>query len=324
MKATRVALFLSALLTLLALAFGASAQPYPNKPVQIIVAVPAGTAGDVTARLIADELGEKLNQRFVVVNKPGANGVIAGDLVTTASHDGYTLFFSASSPLTVTPHLVKDLKWNPLKDLEPIVEVGTTPIVIAVARKSPINSMNDLIAAARKEPSKVTAGMLSLSMSQFAIAMLESGENIRFLSVPYKGATDIASGVLAGDIDVAFVGLGGLAAQLGPGGQLKALGVTTTERMASLPDTPAVGEVVKGYDAGTWFGLFAPKGVDPVAVKTLNAAVNELLKTQRAKSRLETLGTNPTGGTPADLQRRLETDNARFGKLIAQLGIKAQ
>jgi tripartite-type tricarboxylate transporter receptor subunit TctC len=302
----------------------AMAQAYPSKPVQIIVGAAAGTAGDVTARVLAEELADKLGPRFVVINKPGANGVIAVEALTSAPKDGYTLFLSASSPLTVTPHLVKDFKWDPVKDFEPVVEIGTTPIAIAVSKKSPITSLQGMIDAAHSKPGAIKVGILALSMSQFAIDMLESEEKVKFLAVPYKGANDIVAALIAGDIDVAAIGLGGITAQLGPGGTLRPLAVTTTERMSALPDTPAVRELVRGYDAGTWFGLFAPRGTDPAVIRTLNQSINDVLKSPRTRSRLEGLGTAPTGGTPAELKQRLASDYARFGSLISQLGLKPQ
>jgi tripartite-type tricarboxylate transporter receptor subunit TctC len=147
---------------------------------------------------------------------------------------------------------------------------------------------------------------------------------VKFLAVPYKGANDIVAALIAGDIDVAAIGLGGITAQLGPGGTLRPLAVTTTERMSALPDTPAVRELVRGYDAGTWFGLFAPRGTDPAVIRTLNQSINDVLKSPRTRSRLEGLGTAPTGGTPAELKQRLASDYARFGSLISQLGLKPQ
>jgi tripartite-type tricarboxylate transporter receptor subunit TctC len=292
--------------------------------VQILVGAAAGTAGDVTARILAEELAEKFGPRFIVINKPGANGMIAVEALTSAPKDGYTLFLSASSPLTVTPHLAKDFKWDVGKDFDAVIEIGTTPIAIAVSKKSSIDTLPALIEAARRKPGEIKAGILALGMSQFALDMIERAENVKFLAVPYKGAHDIVAAVLAGEIDVALVGLGGISSHLGPAGSLKPLAVTTTQRVSVLPDTPAVREFLKDYDAGTWFGLFAPRGTDPAAVKTLNQAINEVLKSPRTRSRLEATGTAPTGGTPTDMQRRLTDDHARFGKLIAQLGVKAQ
>lgn len=281
-------------------AFG-QAQYYPSRPVRIIVAVPAGTAGDVTARVLANELGRKYHQRFLIDNKPGANGAIAVGALTSAARDGYTLLFAASSALTLTPHLDRDMRWNPLRDLEPIVELGVTPIAIGVNRTSPVNSLDDLLQEARGKPDTVKVGILPLSMGDLALRMLESAEYVKFTHVAYAGSSDMIGALLSGEIQVGFLGVGGIANQFAAGGPLKPLAMTTTGRIAVFPDTPAVGETIKGFDAGSWFGVFGPKDVDPKVVAFINTTVNDAIIDPTVKASMDGLGTNVTGGPPAIL-----------------------
>jgi len=298
---------------------------FPSKPVRIVVGAPAGTAGDVTARVIADALSKQLRQPFVVDNKPGANGAVAASAVTTAAADGHTLFLSASSPMTITPHLVKKLGWNPLTSFSPVVEVGTAPLVLFVSAKSDIRSIDDLVKRAKQRgDGKMTMGILQLSMSQIAVSMFESQTGARFLSVPYKGGVEMGTALLGGEIDAGLVGLGGVAPQLGPDGGIRALGVTTVERIGSFPNVPAMREALKDYEAGSWFGLFAPAGTNPAAIQELNKAVNIALAEPQVKQLLLNSGTIPTGGAPSVLQGHMLRDHKRFGDVIEKLGVTPQ
>lgn len=294
----------------------AFAQSYPNKPVRIIVGFPSGTGVDVAARVVAEAMGDKIGQRFIVENKPGANGAIAAETVANAAPDGYTLLIASSSTLSITPHIVKNRNWNPIKSFDPIVEVGSTSLVYGVAKNSPISSMPDLIKAARAKPGSIRVGIVPLGLSQLSISMLQNMEKLDFLVVPYKGTAEIVAGVLGGEIDVAVAGF---TPQFGSGGVLKPIGVSSATRIRALPDTPAIGDAVKGYEIASWTGLFGPAGVNPAIVSTLNKAANDIIRNQKIKSRLEDTGLAPTGGKPDALFGKLENDYKRFGVLIGQI-----
>lgn len=326
MKSSRRMLVLATLAAPLALHLpkAAAQSAYPTKPVRILVGVSPGTAGDTAARIVADALARQLNQPFVVEARPGANGAIAGTAVAGAAPDGYTLFFSASSPLTITPHLVKKIGFDPLKAFDPIVEVGTAPLGLFVSRKSELQTLTDVVRAAKAKGGKMTMGVLSLSMSQFAVSMLESMTGAKFTMVPYKGGPEMATAVMAGEIDAGLVGLGGFSSQLGTDGQLRALAITTPQRIASFPDVPAIDESAKGYDAGSWFGLFGPAGIPADVVRRLNTAVNAALKDNAVRQALLNTGTIATGGDPSVLRDHLVRDHKRFGTEIERLGVKAQ
>jgi tripartite-type tricarboxylate transporter receptor subunit TctC len=301
------------------------AQPsYPAKPVRIVVGVSPGTAGDTAARVVADSLARQLNQPFVVETRPGANGAIAASAVAGTAGDGYNLFFSASSPLTITPHLVKRIGFDPLTAFEPIVEVGAAPLGLFVSRRSDIRTFADFVRMAKAKEGKMDVGVLSLSMSQFAVTLLENMTGTKFHMIPYKGGPEMATAVISGEIEAGLVGLGGFSGQLGSDGQLRALGITTPQRISSFPDVPAIAEFAKGYDAGSWFGLFAPAGTPADIVGRLNAAVNTSLKDGAVRQALLNTGTIPTGGAPSVLREHLVRDHTRFGAEIQRLGVQPQ
>lgn len=299
-------------------------QAFPSRPIRIVLGVPPGTATDLTARPVFEAVAHKLGQPIVIDNKAAANGVVAAELVAAAPADGHTLLFLASSVFTISPHVVKGIRWNPLRDFTPVVEVGSTPLAFVVAANSPIRSLAALLSEARAHPGKLKAGMPVMSMGQFAVNMLEDAQKLQFLAVPYKGAAETMNAVLAGEIDIGVAGVGALTSQLGTGGGLRALAVTTTDRIGLLPQVPAVRELVPGFDAGSWFGLFGPAGMDARTVATLNKAVNEAIATPAMKMKLADLAVLTTGGGPEVLAQRVGADHQRLGALIQRAGVAAR
>ncbi|WGF88107.1 Bug family tripartite tricarboxylate transporter substrate binding protein [Marinivivus vitaminiproducens] len=307
----------------LVLPLQAAAQTFPDKPVKIIVGVHAGAAGDLMARFLSDALSAKTGQRFVVEDIPGANGAMAAAEAIAAPKDGYTIMFSASSLLTVSPHINESIKWNPTTDFEPIVEVGVTPIAIAVHKDSPIQSLQTLFDAAKAEPGTLTTGVLPLAMPDFAVTMLHRDAKVDLKKIPFSGGGDIMAAALSREIDVIFAGIGGVVSQF-ESGNLKLIGVTTTQRMEAYPDAPTVAEIVPNYDAGSWFGFFGPTGMDAAAKEGMNRLVNDILMDPEIREKLEKMGTAPTGGSPDDMKRRLDADYERFGNVVSEIKASAK
>ena len=305
------------------LPFRALAATWPTKPVHLILPIAPGTATDVNARILADQLSTRLGRRFLVDNRPGANGAIAAEYVATAPGDGYTLLFAAASALTITPHLLDNLHWNALTDFTPIVELGTTPDVIAVGKASPIVTLDDLVRRAQAKPDGIKAGIVPLTLSEFVMRLLESAAKINFRAVSYNSGAEMLNAAMSNEVDVIFFGIGGAAAQVAPDGTLRALATTTAKRLESLPDVMTVSEKYPGFDAGSWFALFGPKQLAPDVAVSLNAAVNATIAEPGIKAKLEALGTIPTGGSAEDLRARLEADYKRYGELIHSVAGKA-
>lgn len=302
---------------------GTLAATWPTKPVRLILPIAPGTATDVNARILADHLSSRFGKRFLVDNRPGANGAIAAEFVSSAPGDGYILLFTAASALTITPHLLKNLRWNALTDFSPIVELGTTPVVIAVGKVSPISTLDELVQQAQARPGGIKAGIIPLTLSEFSMRLLEQAARITFRAVSYNTGAEMLNAAASNEVDVIFFGIGGAAAQVAPGGTLKALATTTPKRLGSLPDVKTVSEDYPGFDAGSWFALFRPKQLAPEVIASLNAAVNTIIAMPDIRAKLDDLGTIPTGGSAEELRGRLETDYRRYGELIRGLATKA-
>ena len=302
----------------------ALAAAWPTKPVHLILPIAPGTATDVNARILAEQLSARLGKRFLVDNRPGANGAIAAEFVANSPGDGYTLLFAAASALTITPHLLDNLHWNAIADFTPIVELGTTPDVVAVGKSSPIATLDELVRQAQAKPGGIKAGIVPLTLSEFVMRLLESAAKVTFRPVSYNTGAEMLNAAMSNEVDVIFFGIGGAAAQVAPDGNLRALATTTTKRLGSLPDVATVSEKYPGFDAGSWFALFGPKQLAPDVAASLNAAVNAIIATPGTKAKLEDLGTVPTGGSAEDLRGRLEADYKRYGELIHSLAAKAQ
>jgi tripartite-type tricarboxylate transporter receptor subunit TctC len=301
----------------------AMAQSYPSKPVHIIIGTPAGGPSDVMARFLAQELSASFGPRFVVENRPGANGALAGDVVAKADRDGYTIMLCSASVMTITPHMNSNLRWDPLKDFTPIVYIGTTPLAIGVPKASSINSLSDLLAAARKEPGAINFAVQTGSMPHIAGKMLESGGGVQMTLVPFRGGGQMHAAVLANEVHVIIDGITPLIPHF-QSGALTPMAVTGDSRVDVLPNTPTVGELIPGFEAGSWFALFGPAGLEPAVVKLMNEAVNKIIAKPDIRARLVQMAIAPVGGEPDRLRQRLQVDFEKFGAVIKRAGIKLE
>jgi tripartite-type tricarboxylate transporter receptor subunit TctC len=315
-------IWLTAIIFALA-AFGAAAQPYPARPVRIVVGFAPGGGSDFIARLIAQKLTERLGQQVVVENRPGAGSMLAAEIVVKAPPDGYTILLSAAS-YTVNPSLYK-LTFDPLNDITPIVQLSKGPYVIAVHPSVPAQTLQELVALAMREPGKLAyASSGNGSHVHAATEFFLETAKIRMLHVPYKGTGPALNDTIAGNAQV-ILGSVATALQHVKSGRLRALAVTTSKRIAAAPDVPTVAESgFPSYEVTNWHGLVGPKGVPREVVERLNREVNEALTSPDAVKLLAADGLEPAGGSPQTLGAIMKEEIARWARVVRQAGLKLE
>jgi tripartite-type tricarboxylate transporter receptor subunit TctC len=307
----------------LALAAGSAlAQPYPSKPVKLIVPFPAGSATDQIARVIGSELQGALGQPFVVDNKPGAQGTIAAEGVAKSAPDGYTLMVSTNTPQAAAPALFKQLRYDPVKDFAPIARLGTISFMLMVQADFPAKSFKEFLAHAKANPGKLSGGYGSAG-SQVSQAMMRSMGKVEFVDVPYKGLPQAITDVLGGAISFTFADLANALAQQ-KGGKLRGLAVTSEKRSPLAPEVPAIAEELKGYELIAWFALMAPAGTPREIVKALYDATSKSLQKNEIKDKFALLGTDVAPLDPAQLEAFIKSEIAKWGKMAKEAGIQPQ
>jgi tripartite-type tricarboxylate transporter receptor subunit TctC len=304
-------------------ACNAGAQPYPSKPVRIIVGFAPGGGSDFIARLIAQKLSERFGTQVLVENRPGAGSMLAGEIVVKSPPDGYTILLSAAS-YTVNPSLYK-LTFDPLNDITPIVQLSRGPYVVAVHPSVPARTLQELVALAAREPGKLAyASSGNGSHVHVATEFFLDTAKIRLLHVPYKGTGPALNDTIAGNAQVIF-GSVATALQHVKSGRLRALAVTTPKRIAAAPDVPTVSESgYPAYEVTNWHGLVGPKGMPKEIVDRLNREVNEALTSPDAAKLLAADGLEPAGGSPQDLGVILKEEIARWARVVRQAGLKLE
>jgi tripartite-type tricarboxylate transporter receptor subunit TctC len=315
--------------TLLALALIASslfsaahAQTWPNKPVKIIVNFPPGGAADQLARAIGVPLAEVLGQPVVVENRGGANGNIGGESVAKAPADGYTLLMSSGGMVSVNPHLYPKMAFDPAKDLTPVAAAARVLVFLEVKPTMPVNNVREFLAYMKANPGKLSFGTPGNGSSpHLAAEMMKAQTNTFAVHVPYRGAAPAMQDLLGGQLDFMFDP--GIGLQHVKAGKLKLLAVGSAKRSPLFPDVPTLDEAgLKGFDADTWFGFYAPAGTPPAVVSRLNQEINKILGSQAVKDRIMAIGGVPAPMSPSDFNMRASIDGARFGALIKARNIK--
>ena len=288
----------TAVLATAGLSFSAAAQDpaadYPNKPVRMIVPFPPGGGTDILSRVIANKLTEVSHWTVVPDNRAGAGGTIGITEAVKAAPTGYDMVMGQKDNVVLGPYLYKNLTWNPARDLVPVAHVAYTPIVIATAVNSPYKTLADVIAAAKKNPAKVTYGSPGNGTSiHLSGVMLEKAAGITLTHVPYKGSNPAMMDALAGNVDLLVSSVPSALGQI-KSGKLRAIAVTSANRSSSLPDTPTLAESgLKGFNVSTWYGIFMPKNTPTPIVNKVNAEVNKLLAMPEVKEAILTQGAEP-------------------------------
>ena len=307
----------------LALAAGAAlAQPYPSKPVKLVVPFPAGSATDQIARVIGQELQAALGHPFVVDNKPGAQGTIAAESVAKSAPDGYTLMVTTNTPQAAAPALFKQLRYDPLKDFQPVARLGTISFMLMVSADFPATNLKEFIAHAKANPGKLSGGFGSAG-SQVSQALLRSMGKIDFVDVPYKGLPQAITDVLGGAISFTFADLANALAQL-KGGKLRGLAVTSEKRSALAPEVPAIAEELKGYELIAWFALMAPAGTPKEVVSGLHDVTAKALAKPDVVAKFATLGTDVAPMNPAQLEAFIRSEITKWARMAKEAGIQPQ
>src|ERR1700730_7938438 len=315
--------WLVSLLALMAGSSGALAQTnYPDRPIKMIVPLAAASAVDVAARIVTQKMADNMGQQFVILNMPGASGLIGAEQVARADPDGYTIGGFNESIMTKVPNLQSKMRWDILKDFEPVSLVATVEWGLITGNQTSYRSAADLIAAAKAAPGKINYGSGGPGSPQhLAMAMFASAAGISLTHVPYKGATQAATDVAAGQIPVGFQGLGTVAA-LVRGGQLRWIGVTTEKRLPQFPNVPTVSESgLPGFLFNSWFAMLAPAGTPKEIVARLNAEVVKAIGDAEVRRKLEELGFAVRGSSPEELGALTRDQLAKYARVIKEMGI---
>jgi tripartite-type tricarboxylate transporter receptor subunit TctC len=307
----------SLMLWLCALVLPASAADYPDHTIRMIVPFAAGGGTDVLARIIAQNLNAKWGQPVVVENQPGASGAIGTRFAMKAAPDGYTLLMASTGALmAVSAGADGDGPFDVNKYLSPIVVAAAPPYLLVASPTLPVNSTADLIKYAKAKPDGLTFGSSGVGAASHLSGLLfASMTGIKMLHIPYKGTGPAVTDLLGGRIDVMFAP-GPVVQQMVAAGQLKALGVTDTQRSKFYPDVPPVSDAVPGYESVGWFGLLAPPHTPPEIVNKINAAIVAAMQTQEFRDHLATLGAEPKPQTPEEFGRYINADVAKWSKLV--------
>lgn len=298
---------------------------YPNKPVTVIVAYAPGGQGDVFARLVSDKLSTIYKQPVVVDNKPGVSGTVGTRIAAKSKNDGYTLFLGQTGEITVNRVLMKDLGYDPMKELVPVVLIGNAPLIMLAPADAPYNTVAEFIQMARAKPGEFSYGSVGAGtpghLSAVALAL---GAKLNMVHVPYKGVGPLMSDLMAGRLQAFFSSASAAMPQI-KGGKLKALGVTTTRRMNSLPNVPTVAEAgLPGFSYTLWGGLFAPAGTPAEVIERLNRDVNSVLAMPEIRSRLESDNVAVPKNTPAEFADYVRSEAVKFEKLIKDADLKLE
>jgi tripartite-type tricarboxylate transporter receptor subunit TctC len=295
---------------------------YPDRPIKMIVPLAAASAVDVAARIVTQKMSENMGQQIVIINQAGAAGLIGAEQVARADPDGYTIGGFNDSIMTMVPNMQSNMRWDIIKDFDPVSLVATVEWGLIAGTKTPYKTAADLIAAAKAAPGKIDYGSGGPGSPQhLAMAMFASAAGISLTHVPYKGATQAATDVAAGQIPVGFQGIGTVAA-LVRGGQLRLIGVTTEKRMPQFPDVPTVSESgLPGFFFNSWFAILAPAGTPKEIVARLNAEVLKAVSDPEVRRKLEDLGFAVRGSSPAELGTMTREQLAKYARVIKEMGI---
>jgi len=317
-----------ALLAVLLLCSQAAWAQYPTRPIRLIVPFPPAGATDIVGRIVAQKLSERLGQPVVVENRPGAGGTLGSDLAAKAAPDGYTLLMSTISTHIIAPVIYPKLPYDPIKDFAPITMVAGVPNVMVMqtekARTLGINNVADFIRYAKAHPGKINlvSGVNRTSI-HLAGELFKRMRGIYMVHFPYRGSGPALLDMVGGTMDVMFDNLPSSMPQI-KAGKLKALAVTSAKRSDALPDVPTIEQAggLKGFDASSWFGLLAPAGTPPDIVNRIQQEVAKSLATPAIKEKMLAQGAIPSGNTPAEFARLIDSEHKKWAKVVKESGAK--
>ena len=293
---------------------------YPSKPVTLIVPQAAGGANDAIARVIAQKLTEQTGQSFIVDNRTGAGGNVGASAAAKTKADGYTLMLTADSVVVINPSLYKNTGFDTLKDFDPVGSVATAGYVLVANPAFAAKNMSEFIAQAKQQPGKINIGSAGNGTLNHLIGeMLGKETGIDLVHVPYKGAAAAVTDLVAGQVQVSVQSLPSSISFI-KNGKIKVLGVVNPKRIAALPDSPTIGETVKGFGTTPWYGVFAPAGTPKAIVTQLNAEIAKALESKDVQERLAGVGCEPYKTTSEQFSALVKSDLARWSGIVKASG----
>lgn len=308
-----------AAIALSAMPWAAAQEPWPAKPISLVVPFPSGGTTDVLARALGDALSRSLGQPVVVESKPGAGATLGADYVAKARPDGYTLLMGAVHH-TIATSVYKKLSYDFQKDLAPITTVAMVPNVLVVnASLTPAKSVAELVAAGKSSSKELAYGSNGNGTAQHLIGtQFQASTGVKLLHVPYKGSGPLTTDLLGGQVDMSFDTITPVLQHI-KGGKLRALAVTTARRSAVLPDVPTLEEAgLKGFDIGTWFGVLAPAATPKDIVAKLNAEMVKIIRSPEFAEKMRAVGADPIGDSSTDMAARIRDETAKFARLVKE------
>lgn len=308
-------LFTAALAALLLTALPVLAQDYPTKPIRVIVPYAAGGGVDILARLVGQQLGERLRQTVVVENQGGGSNTIGMRTVASAPKDGYTLGM-ATPVFVMTPSLMKNHPYDVLKDFTPVAMIGFTPLVLVLHPSVPAKTTQEFIALAKSKPGTLNFASLGAATTQgLAATLFNFMTGIDAVQVPYKGSAPGVTDLLAGNVQFMFNALPSMLQHI-QAGKLRALGTTGAKRAPQLPDIPLIKDAVRGYEVTTWYSFVAPAGTPAAVIERLNREISAIVEAPEMKEKLRGQGLEADAMTPVELGKHFQAESAKWAKVI--------
>ncbi len=300
----------------------AAAQTFPEKPIRVIVPFAAGSGTDILARIVTDDLRAAMGANFVIDNRAGASGQIAAELVAKANPDGYTLLLSTNTPHSANPFLFKKLNYDPVKDFDPVARMIYYVFILVVNPNTGIKSVPELIAHVKSNVGK-TSYAFGNSTGQVNGAYFVSAAKLDALAVPYKSTPPAMTDLISGQVQFMFVDAASSQGHV-KSGRLRSLAVMSDKRWEVMPDLPAVGETVPGFDTVPWAGMFAPAGTPKAVINRLNTEIVKTINKPTINQRLADIGLAPGASTPAELDRFVKQQLTAWGRKIKDAGIQPE
>jgi tripartite-type tricarboxylate transporter receptor subunit TctC len=313
-----------AVLCTLLLAGNGLAQDYPNKPVRFIVPYAPGGSSDILARTLGQKLSDSMGQPFVIDNRPGAGSMVGTEVLARSAADGYSIILS-DMPHTINPSINPKVPYDPVKDFSPVSVIGVSPMFLFVHPAFEAKSVKELVALAKSQPGKIAIASGGNGATTHLVAeLLQASAGIKLVHVPYKGAGPAIADVAAGQVPVTFTSMA-TAASLMKAGRLRVIGVTSGKRLAAFPDVPTFEELgLTGLNFEHWWGIMAPARTPPAIVARLHAEITKALAAPDVRDRFASLALEPRTNTPEQFRALIESDLARWAKVVRDAGIKLE
>ena len=298
-----------------------AAQPYPARPIRLVIPYPPGGPTDFVGRTVGQKLSQALGQQIVVDNRPGAGTIIGSELVARAAPDGYTLLFGTGGGTFLAPLMLPKVPYDPHRDFAPVSMLVQSPQVLVVHPSVAANSVSELVALAKAKPGALNFASVGTGTSpHLGGELFQSLAGIKLVHVPYKGTAPALTDLISGQVHILFTSMPTVLAHV-QGGRLRLLGTGGTKRSAVIPETPPIAETLPGFELVTWYGIFAPARTPDAIIRRLNAEIVKALADPEIHDRLAAQGLEPTPTTPEELKRYTQQDSGRWARLIKAAGI---